>query len=80
MGGSSSSATGGVTIELDADLTEQLTKQARRLHKSRGAIVREAVQAWLEDREDYADAVAVLKKGNRPVPLAEAKRRLGLAD
>lgn len=65
-------------IKLEADLDEAVARQARRERKSNASLVRTAVKKYLEDAEDYRDAMAVLKKKNPSVPIEEVEARLGM--
>jgi predicted DNA-binding protein len=66
-------------VKLEADLEEAVARQARLERKSKASLVRSALRKYLEDAEDYRDALAVLKKKNPSVPLEEIEARLGLA-
>ncbi len=65
-------------IKLEADLDEAVARQARRERKSKTSLVRTAVKKYLEDAEDYRDAMAVLKQKNPSVPIEEVEARLGM--
>ncbi len=69
-------------VKLDPDLEAAVARQARREKKSKAAVVRAAVEKYLEDAEDYRAAMEALRrnKGKKAIPLAEVKKRLGLAD
>ena len=63
---------------MEADLDEAVARQARREGKSRTSLVRTAVKKYLEDAEDYRDAMAILKKKNPSLPIEEVEARLGM--
>lgn len=65
-------------LKLTPELDTALTLEARRTHKSKAAVARDAVARYLEDLRDCRDAAAVKKRGERSYPLAEVKKRLGL--
>lgn len=67
-----------LNVKIGEDLSEPIAREARRRKVSQSAIVREAVAAWLEDLEDLRDAKAAMKKGGKPIPIDEVRRRLGL--
>ncbi len=67
-----------LNVKLSPDLESAVEQQARREKKTKAALVRTAVQRYLEDVEDYRDAVAVLKRKGKSFSLAEVKRRHGL--
>jgi RHH-type rel operon transcriptional repressor/antitoxin RelB len=62
---------------------EHLAAEARNQGKSRSAIVREVIDRYLEDQEDYRDAVAAMadiKAGrSHTISNEEMERRLDLA-
>lgn len=81
MGGASLSSTGSadvLNIELGGSIVVALEKQAKAEKKSTSALVRRAIEKYLEDAEDYRDAMKVLKKKNKAIPFSEVKKRLGL--
>jgi uncharacterized protein YbbK (DUF523 family) len=63
---------------LEADLDEAVARQTCREGKSRTSLVRTAVKKYLEDAEDYRDAMAILKKKNPSLPIEEVEARLGM--
>ncbi len=65
-------------LKLTPELDTALTLEARRAHKSKAAVARDAVARYLEDLRDCRDAAAVKKRGERSYSLAEVKKRLGL--
>lgn len=65
-------------IKLEAELDEAVTRQARRERKSKASLVRTAVLKYLEDAEDYRDAMAILKKKNPSIALEDVEARLGM--
>jgi RHH-type rel operon transcriptional repressor/antitoxin RelB len=68
----------------DPLLEKHLAAEARHQGKSRSALAREAIDHYLEDLEDYRDAVAVMadiRSGRTAVISSEEmERRLALAD
>lgn len=67
-------------VRLDKDLDMRLGNLAERTGRSKSHYVREAVRQYLEEREDYLLALAVLEREEPSIPLEELERRLGLAD
>jgi predicted DNA-binding protein len=63
---------------------EKLKKRIQELAKENGmseqAFVEEAILSFLEDIEDAQLAMERLEAGEEPIPLAEAKKMLGLDD
>ena len=69
-----------LTILIDREIDDELTRLANTIGKDKRSLVRDALIEWLEDQEDIRDAEAVLAKGNPTISLEEVKRNLGLAD
>lgn len=73
-----------VTYRIPPGLDERLGEVARRTGRSKSYYLRRALAEWLEDREDYLEAVAVLERvqrGEEPtVPLEEVLKEAGLDD
>lgn len=71
-----------LTVRLPAELEKKLTKIAHRTHRSKSSFVCQALQTYLEDQEDYYDALERKKrfqKGqDKPISLSEIKKSLGL--
>jgi predicted transcriptional regulator len=68
-----------LTILIDSDIDDELTKIARESGRDEPGIAREALIEWLEDQEDIRDAKAIIAQKNPSIPLEEVKRSLGLA-
>jgi RHH-type rel operon transcriptional repressor/antitoxin RelB len=62
----------------DPRMEEHLAAEAKHQGKSRSALAREAINRYLEDLEDYRDAVAAMQDPTPGVPLADLMRRYGL--
>lgn len=73
-----------VTYRIPPELDERLGEVARRTGRSKSYYLRRALAEWLEDREDYLDAVAVLERIQRgeesSVPLEQVLKEAGLDD
>lgn len=67
-----------IAFDFPADLLTGLAREARRQRRPRGELLQEAVRRYLEDREDYRDAVAIKRRGEKTYSLDEVKRHLGL--
>jgi len=65
-------------IRLDAKLEKRLERLARQTGRSKSYYAREAIRQYLEDREDYLRALAVLERREPTITLDELERRLGL--
>ena len=71
-----------LAIKIDAATERRLADAARRIGQAPDALAAKALDAYLEDLEDYALAVEAMKdydpKDN--ISLEELKRELGLDD
>lgn len=67
-------------LKLTPELDTALTREARRSRKSKAALVRDAVARYLEDLEDYRDALAVKKRRERTYSVAEVKNNYDHAE
>ena len=67
-------------LEIPATLFAALQAEARRTRRSMSKLIAESVSRFLEDEEDRKDIAAAKKKGATPIPLAQVKKTLGLAD
>ena len=65
-------------IRLDPQLEKRLEKLAKQTGRSKSYYAREAIRQYLEDREDYLQALAVLERRETTITLDELERRLGL--
>jgi len=65
-------------IRLEPELEKKLEDLARKTGRSKSYYAREAIRRFLEDREDYLKAIAVLEREEPSIPLKELGRRLGL--
>lgn len=69
-----------VTLLIDRETDEYLTRMANQLGLDRNDIANDALIEWLEDLEDIAEADRVLAEGNPTFPAEEVWKRLGLED
>ncbi|MBX3142530.1 MAG: ribbon-helix-helix protein, CopG family [Trueperaceae bacterium] len=67
-----------LTVRLDPDLEAQLNELSETTGRSKSHYVRQALQEFLEDREDYLLAIAALERNEPTVGLEELRRELGL--
>ncbi len=65
-------------IRLDPELEAQLESLARETGRSKSYYARLAIRQFLEEREDYLKAIAVLERKEPAVTLEELERRLGM--
>lgn len=66
-----------VTVRLDPDLEARLDEPAEATGRSKSFYVREALQAFLDDRADYLLAISLLEKGEPTIGLEELRQELG---
>ena len=70
-----------LNVRIPDELSNVLTKSAEYLDRSKGYLVRKALEAYLqelqEDIEDYNDAVEILAQNNPTTPLEEVMKELG---
>lgn len=67
-----------LAVRLDNEMKEKLDNLARETGRSKSYYVKQAIQNFLEDREDYLLALAVLEKNEATKSLAEVRESLGL--
>ncbi len=65
-------------IRLDPELEAKLESLAKETGRSKSYYARVAIRQFLEDREDYLKAIAILERNERTITLEELERRLGL--
>ncbi len=56
-----------ITARMPESLVQELDAAARRLHRSRAEVLRQATEAYLDDHEDLRIAVERLQDPNDPV-------------
>ena len=67
-------------VRIEKELEAKLDSLAKKTGRTKSYYVREAVRQYLEDREDYLKALAVLERKEPTITLDELERRLGLAN
>jgi len=67
-----------LAVRLDPKTEEKLTKLAKETGRSKSFYVKQAINEFLADREDYLLALAVLERGEPRKSLADVRRELGL--
>lgn len=67
-----------VTIRLDPSTEEKLSNLARQTGRSKTYYVKQAIEGFLEEREDYLLALAVLERDEPRKSMAEMRKELGL--
>ena len=69
-----------LTIRLNNDLENRLITLSQKTGRPKSYYVRQAIQAFLEEKEDYLLAISRLEKNNPRISLAELEKKLGLDD
>ncbi|MBI5428294.1 MAG: ribbon-helix-helix protein, CopG family [Nitrospinae bacterium] len=69
-----------LSIRLAPETEKKLTRLAKETGKSKSVCAREAIDEYLEEREDFRIALDRLKKEKGEIDLRSARKRLGLAD
>jgi len=67
-----------LAVRLDPTMDEKLSRLAQETGRSKSYYVKQAISDFLEEREDYLLALAVLERGEAKRPLSEVRRDLGL--
>ena len=67
-----------LAVRLDPTMDEKLSRLAQETGRSKSYYVKQAISDFLEEREDYLLALAVLERGETKRPLSEVRRDLGL--
>lgn len=71
-----------LAVRLDKDLEERLERLAEKTGRTKTFYAREAIEAHLDDLEDFYLAEERLRdfRSEDAIPLAEVEKRLGLDD
>ena len=69
-----------VEVELGPDLEARLETLASEMHLSKSFVAREAIERFMEDREDYVAGVRSLAESKYTISLEEMERRSRVAD
>ena len=73
-----------IVAHMPEELVRRLARCARATGKSRAHLMREALEMYLEDLEDVAEArqahARVMRGEARTIPLEEVEKALGLED
>ena len=64
------------TVQLDRELSDALALAAKQTKKSKSAIVRAALESYLEELADYRDVVK--RRKEKSLPYSQLRKRLGL--
>jgi len=69
-----------LTIRLNDDLENRLIALSEKTGRPKSYYVRQAIQSYLEEKEDYLLAISRLEKKNPRISIEELEKKLGLAD
>jgi RHH-type rel operon transcriptional repressor/antitoxin RelB len=71
-----------LAVRLDKDLEKRLERLAEKTGRTKTFYAREAIEAHLDDLEDFFLAEERLRdfRSEEAIPLADVEKRLGLAD
>lgn len=69
-----------LAVRLPEKLEHKLENLVEETGRSKSYYVRQAIEEFLEDREDYLIAVSRLEKKNSRLTIEEMEKRLGLDD
>jgi len=72
--------TTSLTIVIDSDIDLELERHARATGHTKPEVVRDVLAEWLQDQDDYRDAVAITARKELSSGSADVRRRLGLED
>jgi len=67
-----------LAVRLDTETETRLAHLSHETGRSKSYYVKQAIEAFLEDREDYLLAVSVLERNEPRKSLAELRKELGL--
>lgn len=67
-----------LAVRLDSETETRLTHLSRETGRSKSYYVKQAIEDFLEDREDYLLALSVLERNEPRKSLAKVRKELGL--
>ena len=67
-----------LAVRLDSNMEEKLNQLSKETGRSKSYYVKEAIGNYLEEREEYLYALAILEKQEPRITLAEMRKELGL--
>jgi RHH-type rel operon transcriptional repressor/antitoxin RelB len=67
-----------LAVRLDSSIENRLTQLAHETGRSKSYYVKQAIENFLDDREDYLLALAVLEREEPLLSLTEVRKELGL--
>lgn len=67
-----------LAVRLESSVEDRLTRLANETGRSKSYYVKQAIEIFLEDREDYLLALSVLEKEEPRKSIADVRKELGL--
>ena len=67
-----------LAVRLDSSVEDKLSRLAKETGRSKSYYVKEAINNYLEEREDYLLALAVLEKEEPRTSISDVRKELGL--
>ena len=67
-----------ITMRISDDLNHKLEKITQTTERSKSYILRKALVTYLQDIEDYREAIDILSQNNQRYSLTDVERKLGL--
>ena len=67
-----------LAVRLDSSVEDKLTRLAKETGRSKSYYVKEAINNYLEEREDYLLALSVLEKEEPRTSISDVRKELGL--
>lgn len=67
-----------LAVRLPEKLDERLAELAKQTHRSKSYYVKQAIQDYLDDHEEYLIALTRLEKKNPKITIDEMEKRLAL--
>jgi predicted DNA-binding protein len=69
-----------IELKLEPELEARLEKLAAEVQVSTSFVAREAIERFIEDREDYVAGIRSLAESKQTISLEEMERRSSVAD
>lgn len=69
-----------IGLRLSDELEKRLEKLSKQTKRSKSYLAREALEQYIEDMEDYIDAIKISKNLGKTYTLDEVIKRSGLED
>jgi RHH-type rel operon transcriptional repressor/antitoxin RelB len=67
-----------LAVRLDPSIEDRLARLAKETGRSKSYYVKQAIESFLEEREDYLIALSVFEKNEKKIPIEDMRKELGL--